>query len=168
MGGDYPQKWAVNQRKPVLMDLHDTVRYQLNTDDGVAEWAALAPGNGLIYLGEHRRPFSIAMFHQLRCLDVMRAEIVKLHQSNRTMHSDSEPALLDHCTNYMRQMLLCDSDIRLQPFMGHPANTYPDRSQCNDWEGVYEEVQKNQLRHFERHVARSKQIHMMLFVPSCC
>jgi len=147
LGGDYPQKWTVDQRKPVLMALHDSVRYHPNTNDGAAEWAALVPGHGLIYLGEHRRPFSIAMFHQLRCLDIMRSELVRLHQPNRTIDSDSETALLDHCTNYIRQMLLCDSDIHLQTFTGTAANTDPNLNRCNDWGAVYEEVQKNQLRH---------------------
>lgn len=125
------------------MAFEDSVHYQINTEDGRAEWASLTPGNGLVYLGEQPgRPFSISMFHQLRCLDIIREDIVG---------ADSNAALSRHCLNYLRQMIMCRSDAQLenilltskedslQPFFVRPG-TYV----CNNWNSVLEEVKKNQ------------------------
>ncbi|KAG1793515.1 uncharacterized protein HD556DRAFT_510485 [Suillus plorans] len=142
-GDDFPRLLPLAQADPVLMAFEDSVHYQINTEDGRAEWASLTPGNGLVYLGEQPgRPFSISMFHQLRCLDIIREDIVG---------ADSNAALSRHCLNYLRQMIMCRSDAQLenillaskedslQPFFVRPG-TYV----CNNWNSVLEEVKRNQ------------------------
>ncbi|PBK61871.1 hypothetical protein ARMSODRAFT_622999 [Armillaria solidipes] len=42
-----------------------------------SEWETLFPRNGLIVLGPHEQVFSISMFHQLRCLNVIRNTTVE-------------------------------------------------------------------------------------------
>lgn len=76
LGHDYPDEWTV-ERPPVLLAGSHTHRFQLDTADGAAEWSAMVPGDGLVYLGEHNRSFTVSMFHQMRCLDVIREELVR-------------------------------------------------------------------------------------------
>ncbi|KAJ7746597.1 hypothetical protein B0H16DRAFT_1242183, partial [Mycena metata] len=127
--------------------VHDTVRYQLDSDDGAAEWAASFPGNGLLYLGEQCRPFSISMFHQIRCLDIIRRSFVDVRSRNATTsRRDSlNGELTRHCLNYLRQMVFCRSHSYLDPVLGYPIpNAHPDTDQCRDWSTLYEEVRRTQ------------------------
>lgn len=129
------------------MPVENSVRYQVDTDEATAEWAALTPGKGIIHLGEHKRPFSISMFHQLRCLDILRVEMVQVQKTGSTLSDPVAAGLGQHCLNYIRQMLFCGADLTLDTIMGNPPKTpavYADRFKCQDWEAVYDEVRKNQ------------------------
>ncbi|KAG7451995.1 uncharacterized protein BT62DRAFT_941019 [Guyanagaster necrorhizus] len=56
------------------MDVEDTVNCQLNsTDYNDAQWSALAPAGGIIYLDPDHTLYLPSSFHQLRCLDVLRS-----------------------------------------------------------------------------------------------
>ena len=134
------------------MNIEPTKHYQLSGPNADAEWAALAPNNGIIHLGPHRQPYSISLFHQLRCLDVIRRDMVVVVESeSESLAPDSEDSLTQsklsrHCLNYMRQMVLCRADLALDPVLGRPheARVRPDTNQCVDWRRVYEELEKNQ------------------------
>jgi hypothetical protein len=125
------------------MAFEDSVHYQTNTEDGRAEWASLTPGDGLIYLGEQPGyPFSISMFHQLRCLDILREDIVG---------ASSNAALSRHCLNYLRQMIMCRGDTQLENILlsskensSQPVFVRPGSYVCSNWNLVLEEVKKNQ------------------------
>lgn len=127
------------------MAFEDSVHYQINTEDGRAEWASLTPGNGLVYLGgQPGRPFSISMFHQLRCLNILREDIVG---------AESNAALSRHCLNYLRQMIMCRGDAQLENILlaskdnsSHPFFVQPGSYMCSNWNFVLEEVKKNQAR----------------------
>jgi hypothetical protein len=127
------------------MAFEDSVHYQINTEDGRAEWASLIPGNGLVYLGEQPgHPFSISMFHQLRCLNILREDIVG---------AESNTALSRHCLNYLRQMIMCRGDAQLENILlasednsSHPAFVQTGSYMCSNWNFVLEEVKKNQAR----------------------
>ncbi|KIP04041.1 hypothetical protein PHLGIDRAFT_76611, partial [Phlebiopsis gigantea 11061_1 CR5-6] len=100
---------------------------------------------GLVYLGAHRRPFTLAAVHQLRCLDVLRAELV------RGLPADAEPsALARHCLNYVRQMVLCRGDTHLEPYQ-HPNHIDPivtDKVyECRDWSVVFDKIRENQAEY---------------------
>ncbi|KAF7792948.1 hypothetical protein EIP86_004051 [Pleurotus ostreatoroseus] len=140
LGYDYPDEWPIERPRVLLAGSH-TNRFQLDTVDGVAEWAAMIPGDGLVYLGEHKRPFTISMFHQLRCLDIIRADLVR----ERSGDADLPSALTRHCLNYMRQIVLCRGDTYLESFQ-YPNNKDPiDKEalyECRDWEAVYDEVKR--------------------------
>jgi hypothetical protein len=64
LGDDYPRAWPIPMSGPVLMPLENTVRYELDSPNSEPEWGAMTPRNGIIHLGEQRRPFSISMFHR--------------------------------------------------------------------------------------------------------
>jgi len=134
--------------------VENSVHYQLDGDD--EEWKALYPNGGIVYVGENKKPFTISMFHQLRCLDILRREIVRLEAAssepdpsetqekaaNSTSASNSSP-LHYHCVDYLRQMVLCRADLELDPVFGkpHPA-VIPDAYQCRDWSKVYTSVKE--------------------------
>jgi hypothetical protein len=126
------------------MPIEDTRHYELDTPNGAAEWAALIPRNGTIYLGEGRHPFSLSMFHQLRCLDIIRSDI------SHTVTTGISPTteLSRHCLNYLRQMVLCRSDVRLENLRGN-RGTYPGLVTCKDWAAVYKEVKENQDQYLQ-------------------
>ncbi|KAH9160563.1 hypothetical protein EDB89DRAFT_560869 [Lactarius sanguifluus] len=147
VGNDDPRQWDIGgERKAarVLMSSEESVHYQLHAD---LEWGALVPANGTIYLGPERHPFTISMFHQLRCIDTIRTELF----STRGLDTPPPPSELSrHCFNYLRQMALCRADTTLvqvlNPDDPHP---FPDVAVCNDWEHVYTEVRRNQEHHRE-------------------
>ncbi|KAJ7573112.1 hypothetical protein C8J56DRAFT_805275, partial [Mycena floridula] len=100
------------------------------------------PGDGLVYFDN--KPFTLAMFHELRCLNIIRKADVALvaSETNETIEATD---LGYHCMNYMRQMVLCRGDLQLDQVWGKlNPNVYPERHQCQDWTAVYLEVSKNQ------------------------
>jgi hypothetical protein len=147
---DYPRSWDIGGKQKVsrvLMSSEESIHYQLDTPQADLEWRALVPANGTIYLGPERRPYTISMFHQLRCLDVIRTELL----STRGLDTPLPPSELSrHCFNYLRQMALCRADTTLvQVLNPDNAHPFPDVAVCNDWEHVYTEVRRNQEYHHE-------------------
>ncbi|KAJ7352500.1 hypothetical protein DFH08DRAFT_89119 [Mycena albidolilacea] len=143
VGEDYPRAWPIPMARPVLMPLENTHRYMFDNPESDQEWAAMTPRNGIIHLGEQRRPFSISMFHQLRCISLLRKEMVS---AQKTGVVKPESQLNQHCINYMRQMLFCAADPVLDTVLGpqsRPTVT-PEFFECKDWQLVYDEVEKNQ------------------------
>ncbi|KAF8346124.1 hypothetical protein F5887DRAFT_962799 [Amanita rubescens] len=122
LGNDYPETWPLTEHRP-------------------REWAQLVPGgDGVVYLGEHKRPFSVSLFHQLRCLDILRNETV-------TPREGPPSEFARHCLNYMKQMVLCRGDVHLESF-NYASHLDPiDQSgdwECRDWGLVYKEAKRNQ------------------------
>jgi hypothetical protein len=136
------------------MNIEPTKHYQLSGPAADAEWAALAPRGGTLHLGPHRRPYGLSLFHQLRCLDVIRRGIVVGSGSGSgsppSASSSSDSSRLNqHCLNYMRQMVLCRADLALDPVLAgrggeREARVHADTNLCVDWRRVYEELEKNQ------------------------
>ncbi|RDX45945.1 hypothetical protein OH76DRAFT_1356928 [Lentinus brumalis] len=128
--------WEV-ERKPVAFAFDSGLRYDFNASQA---WGALVPGDGLIHLGPNHEPFMVSMFHQLRCLDVVRDQLTKSRAQR-----EEQPAR--HCMNYIRQMILCRGDTNLDPYQYpsniHPVEPHPVR-RCLDWNAVYSAVVANQ------------------------
>jgi hypothetical protein len=62
---DYPSYFPT-KLPTVSLTPEDTVHYQLWGNESSAELGAMFPrGGGFLYLGPDRRPFGVAMFHQL-------------------------------------------------------------------------------------------------------
>ena len=137
------------------MNIEPTKHYQLSGHNADAEWAVLAPHNGIVHLGPHRQPYSVSLFHQLRCLDIIRRDMMVIGVESDSLPPSPLPPDRDslslsklsrHCLNYMRQMVLCRADLALDPVLGRAleARVRPDTNQCVDWRRVYEELEKNQ------------------------
>ncbi|KAK0209097.1 hypothetical protein DFS33DRAFT_1380579 [Desarmillaria ectypa] len=148
--------WDIGPLPLVLMDVEDTVNYQLNsTDYSNAQWSALAPGGGIIYLGPDRTPYLPSFFHQLRCLDILRSVYIA-QEADMDKQDVREAAVARHCLNYLRQMLFCRSDLNLESVVsiehGHHAVGRRRTQTCQDWRVVYEELERNQGHHLERSI----------------
>jgi hypothetical protein len=141
VGDDHPASWPI-ARPLVLMASDNTRRFRLNASDGAAEWSAISPGDGLIHLGTRQQPYTISMLHQLRCLGILRGEVVRDGDA-----SGGPTALGRHCLNYIKQMVLCRGDIQLESF--HYASHEDPIDlfgvyECRDWGAVYDAVRENQ------------------------
>ncbi|PBK74210.1 hypothetical protein ARMSODRAFT_951811 [Armillaria solidipes] len=140
--------WQIPALDPVLMAFEDSVHYGIHGSAAKAEWDSLVPGDGLIYLGEQdsERPFMISMFHELRCLGIIRDGLLtRWKDVDNPLPSEETPTVIRHCLNYLRQMITCRCDIVVESLMGMPSTGYPDLYLCKDWSAVYDEAVKNQL-----------------------
>lgn len=97
--------------------LQDTVHYQLNTTESVEEFAALVPIRGhTVPVGKQEITHTVALFHQLRCLDILRSDYAAQRGETRMGR---------HCLNYLRQSILCLADVKLEP----AVNPFLDKPQ---------------------------------------
>ncbi|KZV85749.1 hypothetical protein EXIGLDRAFT_681570 [Exidia glandulosa HHB12029] len=126
--------------------MEDTVHYAHDTALGLIEWNSTLPlGGGMLHLGPHQRLFSVSMFHQLRCLDVIGRELL---ERSETAVPAEPTALARHCMNYLRVMVLCRSDTRLESaynIVGPRIVTSSITHTCNDWSAVYAAAEDNHL-----------------------
>lgn len=145
MGKDYPREWNIPGLEKVHMSVENAVHYPFNNG---TEWDLLLPSNGVLHLGDHGE-FSISMFHQLRCLNIIRSSLVS-HRSHST--EEREMKLARHCMNYLRQMILCRSQLHLESVRDHvgPRITVSETTHtCKDWTAVYEAAEAN-VREYTR------------------
>ncbi|KAG6810540.1 hypothetical protein H0H92_011427 [Tricholoma furcatifolium] len=152
-GLDYPQTLDIPQLEKVHMSIENTVHYAIDTPLGIAEWNATLPtSRGMLYLGEDLQPFSISMFHQLRCLNIIRETIVTRKHQGRQAKAGID-ALTHHCMNYIRQMVLCRTDLRLESVRrsggAHVTVPYVTHT-CNDWTAVYRAAEENYENYLQR------------------
>lgn len=100
------------------------------------EFQSLIPSDGhLVYSTDpsdgSTQVFTPTMFHQLHCLDIIRRDYVARHASVGS----------ERCLNYLRQTILCQSDLRLESARAsvspHLVSFSGDYT-CNDWSIVYE------------------------------
>jgi hypothetical protein len=154
MGRDYPREWPIDPLEQVHMPQEDTVHYALDTPIGIAQWQTMLPGvgDGILYLGPNRRPFSISLFHQLRCLNVLREAIVPglKHAGHGHRDVDEQSELVRHCMGYIRQMILCRSELRLENVRIPRARSVTNSDvthTCQDWQAVYAAAEMNHREH---------------------
>ncbi|KAF4604680.1 hypothetical protein EYR40_003458 [Pleurotus pulmonarius] len=124
--------WDVGALPSVSMFVENSRHYGLDSPDANEEWAALFPSeDGVVHIGPEKTPFLPAIFHQLKCLDLIRRAYLT---------EGAYDTLARHCLNYLRQSLLCRPDLRLEPvvdpFGPHAVQPYGRRT-CQDWRVVY-------------------------------
>ncbi|KAI0258495.1 hypothetical protein BC834DRAFT_911305 [Gloeopeniophorella convolvens] len=127
---------AFNDSEP-YMDIYDP--------DAGPVWDANLPlGRGYIKLGGHKELFGVAMFHQMHCLVRLRAVFAG---------AKDESGHIKHCFNYLRQALLCNADITLEPGKevvhtlsdGRKETSvrggYDVIHKCHDWRQVWDHIE---------------------------
>ncbi|RPD54580.1 hypothetical protein L226DRAFT_493490 [Lentinus tigrinus ALCF2SS1-7] len=121
----------------VLLELDSWTRYTLFSPQ---QWQPLFPEGGIVHLGPQGQPFTVAMMHQLRCLDVVRDQLTRTKAER-----DEEPTR--HCMNYLRQTVQCRGDLHMDgyqyPHKVNPVHPHPIR-RCKDWRVVYDKVAEYQ------------------------
>ena len=136
--------WNIQWPSPVLMDVQNTVNYQINGTDADAQWKRLVPsGGGIVHLGPDKTPFMVSTFHQLRCLDIVREAYARDAEAGKAQPTP----LTRHCLNYLRQMVLCRGSAKLEritsPDALHTVEVR-DPQTCRDWRTLYHQTEANQ------------------------
>ncbi|TFK51119.1 hypothetical protein OE88DRAFT_1748820, partial [Heliocybe sulcata] len=147
---DFPETFEIGPLPQASIFVENTVHYQINATDATSEWRSLFPtGGGYVRLGPQRRPFLLSMYHQLYCLHHLKDAIA-------TPVSDKTTAQLgraQHCLNYLRQAILCEPSLRLEPEsprieeLGLPSGVDGlelMHGQCKDWTAVYRAAEASQ------------------------
>lgn len=149
----------------VAMTFEDSPHYPLDSDDADAEWQSIYPGRsfGFVRLGPEKRFFGLSVYHSLHCLNSLRAAILgRMHEPLvpaelipeypfNSSHHDAfaRRELLphaDHCLGYLRQTILCNADLTLEPEYYEGAGDVPGSGAthvCRDWGTLYSFVEEN-------------------------
>ena len=127
------------------------MRFQLYTEEGIQDFANSLPSGGhLVWIRPEANatadpePYTVTLFHQLRCLDIVRQGYTKVPE-------EPSPRLLHHCMNYLRQTILCRPHLLLEPVTtsnGLVSDAGYDGI-CYDWEAVYQEAERNHKAYTE-------------------
>jgi len=144
----YPglQVWRL-PLEPVHLSYENTVHYPFDTEFGDEEWNTTLPtGGALLHLGSSFRPFTLGMFHEIRCLNIIRKTLANYYADSTDNAAIEHSELAQHCMNYLRQMVLCRSSLNLEPVRaakGNHVTVWDITHTCRDWEAVYEAAEKN-------------------------
>lgn len=134
----------------------DTVHYHIWENDTSHELDAMFPGGGgFLYLGPDKRPFGVAMYHQvmhplLPCVTIVLMLLPQMHCLMRIQRALAEGSgnsgHVHHCFNYLREAVLCDANPTLEPVVGgfrsRAVNSEIPRT-CKDWEAVHALIERN-------------------------
>lgn len=140
VGNDFPELLPLN-RPLEYIDYtfkNDTISYPIHGTSALDAWNRVYPtGFGFVRLGPERRILCTSMFHQLHCIDKMR----------RALDDPDDPIAtiphLQHCMNYIRQMVLCGADVTLEPEGSEGVGVVHT---CRDWNVVYDTIEDNYER----------------------
>ncbi|TFK55501.1 hypothetical protein OE88DRAFT_627480 [Heliocybe sulcata] len=141
--------WVIAPLDPVFMAHEDSVHYDVDTPAGIAEWNATLPSGGaVVHLGQSFRPFTLSLFHQLRCLNIVRDWLTSGRPGGALEEErpKADLPLARHCMNYLRQMVLCRADLTLEPVRsptGAARTVSEVLHKCHDWAPIYEEAERN-------------------------
>ncbi|EJD36508.1 hypothetical protein AURDEDRAFT_108565 [Auricularia subglabra TFB-10046 SS5] len=153
-GDDHPNALDVDLNNRVALFMQNTVHYQMRGAQAQEEWDALSPGKGIVHLGPQKRPFMVSVFHQLRCLDVLRHGIVRADAHTFNVTTNDGEWETRHCLNYLRQMIMCRANTRLEKAIGLylEHNTLNEQDYvCEDWRPLYAAVAQNELEYKGSH-----------------
>ncbi|KZT01794.1 uncharacterized protein LAESUDRAFT_663177 [Laetiporus sulphureus 93-53] len=146
-GRDHPRTWPLPPPAPVGLTRSHSIHYNLTSTVGLAEWnASLPSGGAIVHLGPDHRPFTVSILHQLRCLDIIRASLVDLYADDAPDATFGNAALAKHCMHYLRQMVLCRADTRLESVRapkGKGLTVWEVTHECLDWTAVFDAAEEN-------------------------
>jgi hypothetical protein len=154
---DYPSYYPIIL-PAVVMSAEDTVHYALGENATSAEMGTMFPsGGGFVYLGPERRPFGIALYHQLCEVSVLQCIVARALTGYR--HCMSMIAIAyrntsgrnlsvhtEHCFDYIRQAILCEADITLEPVNEDGSIQIGSPRVCRDWGHVRNMIEDNHKR----------------------
>ncbi len=138
--------------EPVALRIYQTSHYLLETEDGDEEWSRVlppGPAGHLVHLRDADdssiRPYTVTLFHQLKCLDIIRRQyVLLLKRQSEPREDDATIAvtpLAKHCIEYVRQALQCRPNLWMESTKdaGRSAVVGYDAA-CVDWTRVYDEA----------------------------
>ena len=146
-GEDFPRAWAIPPLETVYLAHEDSYHYAVETDLGAAEWNATLPrGGATLYLGDDSRPFTLGLFHQLRCLNIVREVLVDIFNDPSPDAKIKRFDMIHHRMNHLRQSVICRGSVRLENVRAYidPHLTVWDVTHtCKDWSAVYKAAEDN-------------------------
>lgn len=92
-------------------------------------------------MGDHRRTLIVATGHELHCLYRL-VNALNIHTLPTSHHAHSL-----HCLDYIRQGILCDADLTLEPF--DPLELVASKGKlgavhvCKDWTKLLKSMEEN-------------------------
>ena len=122
----------------VLVPVEESVHYAILGARADREWLSLAePSFGYVRLGPKDRVFVVTMFHELHCLRMLNRAFSKL--------PGATVGHIKHCLNYIRQGILCQPDLTLEPGNFEDRDFSVERiggtHTCRDWTELYDAVE---------------------------
>ncbi|OJJ45972.1 hypothetical protein ASPZODRAFT_97397 [Penicilliopsis zonata CBS 506.65] len=138
LAGDRPRELPLKVRTIQAVFHDDPSHYGMEGVTATAEWNAIRPpGKGFVFLGEEHFAFDVSMWHQMHCLNHIRAVLV---------NGDDGSDHTAHCFHYLRQGILCAADTTLEPGGTSMELANGDKvaagggtvHTCRDWTQVYE------------------------------
>lgn len=131
----------------MALSIENSRHYFLDSADADEEWKSVYPGDdhGFLRLGPQKRFFGLSLYHQMHCLDALRATIngKAHHHRSLSQYSYADEDVYEdededegayggegletrasektkvyhtsHCLNYLRETLLCAADVTLEP-----------------------------------------------------
>ncbi|KGO49653.1 Protein of unknown function DUF3328 [Penicillium expansum] len=106
LAGDRPREIPLKVRTIQAAFHDDPSHYGMEGIVATAEWNAIRPpGKGYVFLGEEHFAFGVSMWHQMHCLNHIRAVLV---------NGDDGSDHTAHCFHYLRQGILCAADTTLE------------------------------------------------------
>lgn len=134
--------------------------YSIYADD---DWASLIPeDSGFVDLGPNHEMFSLSMYHQLHCLDVMRHAFATAKARVLAFPGNGTKVEhhVSHCLVYLREMVLCAGDTTLEPadavvldkagkeHLGSTGDNVIHK--CRDWTQIRGLVEANTAKRMKR------------------
>lgn len=154
VGDDRPIALPLNVRQTAMNTewLDDRV-YGIYADD---DWASIIPiRSGFVDLGPNHDLYSLSMYHQLHCLDVMRHAFASAKASALVFPGNGTGVEhhVTHCLVYLREMILCAADTTLEPVDGVALDKLGNEHlgstgdsvihRCRDWTQIRGVVEEN-------------------------
>lgn len=143
---DVPPELPVALGK-VALQVQESVHYGFNSSAAEVEWGVLQdtlPGEGSVRLGKSNRVFMVSAFHQLHCVQTLYDEIAGKYPGGEYAGH------LDHCVDYLRQVILCRPDLTLERGDFTKRDFGNDRlgaiHTCSDWNELYDVVKRDWTR----------------------
>ncbi|PLN76828.1 hypothetical protein BDW42DRAFT_188445 [Aspergillus taichungensis] len=138
LAGDRPRELPLKVRT-IQASFHDDLfHYGMEGITATAEWNEIRPpGRGYVFLGQEHFAFGVSMWHQMHCLNHIRAVLV---------YGDDGSDHTAHCFHYLRQGILCAADTTLESggtmkklANGNTVATGNETVHtCRDWRQVYD------------------------------
>ncbi|KAF8959149.1 hypothetical protein BDZ97DRAFT_1667613 [Flammula alnicola] len=139
VGFDFPRELPGKYGEVALLFEKNDTSYPLTDNDA---WNSLVPPElGLTRIGPKGRPFGLAIYHQLHCLNSIRY-MYMVARLGLTLDSNVDTSYMHntHCIHFLRQGLLCHPDLTLIPVNG----TQGELHRCRDWSKIRKFVEDNQ------------------------
>ncbi|KAI0057083.1 hypothetical protein BV25DRAFT_1841935 [Artomyces pyxidatus] len=146
VGEDYPARLPLPRaRRAVRLLTEDSARYALATPEAHKEWIYMSTvGDNNAHLGGRQRYFSLAITHEIHCLNALRDALADVDPPE-----GRSAGHLAHCLSYLRQATLCRADTTLEGAeVMEDGNRGPQGGAehvCVDWDAFYEEMKQNWL-----------------------